>query len=197
LAPEHKNLHAGAYRGRCRSSEGFTVIELMVAVTVLAVGILSLVSVFDSSRRLVSVSERKEAAVHQAEREMERILSLDYEAVALDEVPDASDDEDDPGYYVEPGPPASYQWDQGDTGPRSDELVVDEATGTLAPESDWADSQGRIQGSLHRFVTWIDDPCCPGTEDAKRVTLAVTVDGGERQERPLLISSIVSKPEGD
>lgn len=183
--------------GRIRGERGFTLIELLIAAMLLAIGILALVSSFDTSRALVSVAERNEAMTHQAEREMERILSLEYDDVALESLPSHSSDSDHPAFFVAAGGDR-YQWDQSQTtGPRSDRMIQS-PTG-LEPVSDWrgellSDGSRRFSGEIHRFVTEIWDPNLvqdPDTYDAKRVTVAVTLDGDEQPKKPLLISSVV------
>jgi prepilin-type N-terminal cleavage/methylation domain-containing protein len=182
---------------RLRGSEdGFTLIELLVAASVMAVGLIALVTTFDHSRDLVSLSERTEAATHQAEREIERILALPYSSVALKTTPASSADQSNPARYVVSGSPARYQWDQGATGPQVEDLVVDAAGSLVAGPIAWQDSQSRLEGTVHRFVTWTGDMCasCAGVQRAKRVTVAVTVDGTQGPRRPVLISTIKIDP---
>ena len=182
---------------RLREEEGFTLMELLVTIVLVAVGMIAMISAFDSSRALTSTSEETETATHQAQREMERILSLPYDSIALTSVPTTSTDPNNPSYYVTQGTPATYRWDQGSTGPQSAELVVDATNGTLNPSAiSWSDTQSRQEGYLHRFVTWTGDLCaaCAGTQRAKRITVAATVTGG-KLKKPLLISSIKVDPE--
>src|SRR5918998_4834947 len=106
---------------RCLAAEdGFTLFELLVAITLLAVGLIALVGTFDGSRDLVSVAEKTEVASHRAERELERILSMSYASVAHPSTPLASTDSADPASYVNGG---NYQYDQGPTGPQSETLA--------------------------------------------------------------------------
>ena len=175
-------------RHRLRHESGFTLIEIMIAALLTAVGILAIVSGFDSSRHLVNTSERNEAASHQAERELERVLSLDYGKIALKAAPVSSNDPNEPGKYVSG---TRYQWDQGKTGPQWEDLVIDPAAGTIDPVKRWSD--GRLSGDVHVYVTAVWDPKVvqsPDEPDARRVTVAVTVDGDEGPTKPILISSI-------
>ena len=181
---------------RVRGERGFTLIELLIAAMLLAIGVLALVSSFDTSRALVSVAERNEAMTHQAEREMERILALEYDEIAMRSRPNHDNDEDHPAFHVLG---VNYRWDQSDaTGPRQDQMIVDSARG-FAPVIQWrgellSDGSRRFSGEIHRFVTEIFDPQLvqsPDRYDAKRVTLAVTLDGDEQPTKPLLISSVV------
>jgi prepilin-type N-terminal cleavage/methylation domain-containing protein len=176
---------------RLNAEDGFTLFELLIAMAVTAVGLMALVSSMDHSRDLVSTSEKTEVAAHQAERQMERVLALSYSAVAHPALPTHSDDTASPLHYVSG---TSYQWDQGDTGPTSGTLVVDATNGsTVINSQEWQDSESRLEGEVHSFVTWRDATCtaagCP-----KRVTVAVTVEGPRPLRRPVLISTIKIDP---
>src|SRR5256885_13844316 len=102
-----------------RDEGGFTLLEVMVAALILAIGILAIVGVFDSSRRLTTVSEKNEIIAHRAELELERIQAMPFAAVALTAAPSHSTDSSDPDFYVS-GSPAAYRWDQGSSGPKTD-----------------------------------------------------------------------------
>jgi prepilin-type N-terminal cleavage/methylation domain-containing protein len=184
---------------RLAAESGFTLIELLMAIMLAAVALSALVSVLETSRKLVTVAERQETAVHQAERELERILALPYAEVALTSAPAAtSGDPDDPRRFVTSG---RYQWDQ-DATPRADDLVINGVAGTaggaLAPMEPWTDGQSRLSGHIHRFVTRAAVPCGTGCTDlqaARRITVVVTVDApGGGPERSVLIDSLKVDP---
>lgn len=179
-----------------RCERGFTVVELLVALLIVTGGVLALLGVTDSSRRLTSTSERKEAAVHQAEQEIERLQARDYDSIALSSAPAASSDPASPAYYVS-GSPARYRWNQV-TGATGTEPIVTDAAKGVAPEpTSWSD--GRLSGKLYRFITGVDDTACgllcPSTTDYKRITVAATVDGAGGPSKPTLVSSLASDPD--
>src|SRR2546429_6442419 len=95
---------------RFRSEDGMTLIELLVAAVLIAVGVLALFTVFDSSRHLVTTSEKNDVAAHQGEAEIERILALDYSTIALTATQTHSATSTDPDFYVQAS--GNYQWDQ-------------------------------------------------------------------------------------
>jgi prepilin-type N-terminal cleavage/methylation domain-containing protein len=175
-----------------RREDGFTLIELLVAISVTAIGLLALVSSFDHSRDLVGVSEKVEVASHRAERELERILALPYASVAHPTTPASSGDSSSPASYVIG---TNYQWDQGSTGPQSEALAI-EAAGVLSGPADWEDSETRLSGEVHSFVTWTGGFCTTAdrSDCAKRVTVAVTVDGPRPLKKPVLISTVMTDP---
>jgi prepilin-type N-terminal cleavage/methylation domain-containing protein len=180
-----------------RGEEGMTLIELLVAAVLVAVGVLALFSVLDGARHLVTTSEKNDVAAHQGEAEIERILALDYGTVALTAAPTHSATTTDPDFYVQAS--GAYQWDQSATPKPADPMVVDPTAGSLTHVSTWSDGQSRLSGSIYRYVTWVDDPNITGTQDAKRVTLAVTVNNtgpgaASNLKKPVLVSSIVIDP---
>jgi prepilin-type N-terminal cleavage/methylation domain-containing protein len=183
---------------RLACESGFTLVELLMAIVVAAIGLSALVTTLVGSRDLVTVAEKQETMIHQAERELERILALPYTGVALNSAPVApSGDPDDPRRFVTGGTPPTYQWDQDATPQTSSPLVIDTTVGTLAPLTPWTDGQSRLSGDIHTFVTTTDDQCasCPGVQAARRVTVVVTVDApGGGPERSVLIDSIKIDP---
>lgn len=189
---DRTGLDAGSALAR---EDGFTLFELLMAITVLAVGLVALVSSFDHSRDLVSVAEKTEVASHRAERELERILSTSYASVAHPSTPANDPNSASPAFYVTGG---NYQYDQGSTGPQSETLAV-VTGGLISPSpSTWTDSETRLTGQIQSFVTWTGDYCTVADRArcAKRVTVAVTVGGPRPLGRPVLISTIMTNPAG-
>jgi prepilin-type N-terminal cleavage/methylation domain-containing protein len=183
------------------AAEGFTLIELMIASLIMAVGLLALVSGIDNSRELVTRSEKVQAATHQAERVVERILAMRYDQVSLTTAPSDSESQADPRYWVSG---STYQWDQ-DAPASAETLCVTRcpseaaaAAGTIVTADQWEDPDSRLQGWVHRFITELPDLCtaagCPGNQPAKRVTVGVTVDGNDSLERPVVISTLMIDP---
>jgi prepilin-type N-terminal cleavage/methylation domain-containing protein len=161
---------------------GFTLIEVLIAATLLLVAVVALTTTFDYSRQLVTTSEAVDVASHRAQAEMERLRSLPFESLALPAAVAHSADPEHPDYYVTG---SSYQWDQGSTGPQTEPLVVDPAESELTHATGWNDGQSRLTGDVYRYVTAVG-----GTNGkAKRITVVVTVEGSDLR-KPVLISSI-------
>ena len=182
---------------RIRSDErGFLLVELLVAALLAAIGLSAVIASFDYSRAATTSAERSETAIHEAQRELEHIASMDYDAIGMSSAVAYVNNERDPRYFVRNGG-TSFQWDRSDT-----TLVGTLAAGgTLATSSAWqsvSDGGTRFTGAVWRFVTWYYDPLLvqAGTDlpDAKRAIVAVTVDGNSEPRKPLFVSTMVRDP---
>ena len=175
--------------GSFRSDDGFTLVELLAACLLLAVGILGVVGSLDLSRKAVSRAEVREAATHRGERELERLRALPYAQLALTAAPAASGDAADPDFYVRSG--NRYQWDPGNAAKVSDMVLG----GGVAPQATWDD--GRHRGEVHAYVLRYDDAAVTGPIGAKRVVVAVTASGPWSLPHPMFFSTIVHDPAGN
>lgn len=174
---------------RLRSERGFTVIEILMAALVAAIGIAALVATLSSSRSLVSGAERNETATHEAEQEIERLAALPYAQLGTTTAPASSADETDPRFWVRPG--NKYRWNQTST--TQDEDLVIGGSSSVPPSGTWSDGESRLGGEIWRFVTHFYDPYLiqsPDVPDGKRITVAITLDGAGAPTEPILVSSI-------
>jgi Tfp pilus assembly protein PilE len=71
-------------RVRLRSERGFGLVELLMAMTLLNVGILALVIAFDSGMFALKRAGRIETATSLADAQMELYRALPYTSIALD-----------------------------------------------------------------------------------------------------------------
>jgi prepilin-type N-terminal cleavage/methylation domain-containing protein len=176
------------------AQDGFTMIELMVAIAVLIVGIMGTFVAFEASQRLSLVSERHATMAHIAQREIERVEGIAYSKVALTSTPSTSSDPTNPDYYVVAGSPPSFKWDR--LSASAEPVDVDSTAGTIVPVQSW--SEGQFSGQIYDFVTWATDPkCspgCPASGDYKRITVAVTMSAGLHPD-PVYVSSVIADPQ--
>ena len=186
-----------------RDEGGMTLIELLIAAAVMAVGVIALMGTFDGSRQLVGTSEKNDVAAHQGETELERILAMDYKNVALTAAPSHSGSQTNPDSYVNAD--GTYQWDQSASPKPAENLWVDATNGSIGHVKSWNDGQSRLSGSIYDYVTLVPDPAAtdPNNADAKkhpakRVTIAVTVNnnGPAGLKKPVIVSAIVIDPQG-
>jgi len=197
---------------RLAGEEGFTLIEVLVAAVLLAVGLLALVASLDESRSLGNVSQHESAAAHFAERDLENWLARPYNEIALTRNPTAA-----------PADPKAPTWtsianSNLPSTPNDERAVTDEAictapgtgcplVGTIDPIATWSDDKFGTRGYVYRYVTWVDDAYCsatncPGTTDYKRITIAVTITTsagatpghGQGPKTPIVVSAIKADP---
>lgn len=171
-----------------RGEEGFSVVEVLVAVLILAIGAVAVLGVFDASTRNTFRAEQTQVAINRAQRELEQIRQLDYEDVALTTTPSASTDPKDPRYRVS-GSDFALGWN-GTTPSNYAEMAVknigDLTDGAVNP-GPTSFTSGDVSGKVYRYVVWQDDPscqkvpnsnidACPGTRDYRRVVVIVKLD---------------------
>jgi Tfp pilus assembly protein PilV len=170
---------------RLRAEEGFGMIEALSAAMVLLVGIVSTFLVLDGSRKLTTVSERKEVAVHRAQSELERIRAIPFAQLELDTAPSApvAGDTLDPRLQVSG---SDYDWDAASPSNALEPLVIRSAANpdAIAPRQAWTD--GRVSGTLDTFVT-------TSAAGLKRVTVAVRLDGTEPPRAPILLATLITQ----
>jgi type IV pilus assembly protein PilV len=197
---------------RLQQEDGFTLIEVLVALVVLVVGVLGTYIAFQSSQRLSLVSERHAAMAQIAQREIERLQGLDYAEIGLQcggtgqpACPTPSTDPASPDYYLSSGG-TKLQWDHA-TPTTAETVDVDSSHGLILPVQNWdqAANGGLLTGQIHDYVTWTTDnrcsPGCPSSQNYKRITVAVTITrtvNGQSQDlqpNPVFVSSVVADPQ--
>jgi prepilin-type N-terminal cleavage/methylation domain-containing protein len=182
-----------------KGEHGFTLVELLLAMALSAVGIAATIGVFGASSRTTVRAQQGEVGAHQAQAELDRLSKLPYGQLAMTSLPTPSTDPQSPAYGV--------SGSQFNVRPGLTEALVTQAgEGETAqvdpgPELFAVGQEGAtITGSIYRFVTWRDEQCpatiCDGTENTKRVTVAVTVDPspGSTQRGPLWFSTVITDP---
>jgi Tfp pilus assembly protein PilE len=164
-----------------RQEQGFTLIEVLVAASIVIVGVLTTFTALDSARRLTLVAERQTSMAHRAQQELERVKSLPYGQIAL--TGSSSSWSSTAGGYTyvntsaancpgsSSGSAPTYQPDYSSGGSTATEsLVINGCSytlngttstlsgGTIAPVTAWTD--GRFSGNVYDFITWTADPTC-------------------------------------
>jgi prepilin-type N-terminal cleavage/methylation domain-containing protein len=204
--------------------DGFTMVEVLVAMAVLAVGILALAGAFDSSRRLTLLSERRTAMAHEAQLEIERLQTYPFSELAMISRPEHSSEKSNPDYYVNTSGSCNtepcYAWNAENTS-EEEKLVIAEREADCAakPESgcglvapsptgrdckaklgacEWAD--GLVKGRVYDFVTYHADVVCAEcklkAKAYRRLTVVVTakVTKSTHETPPLRVSTLIAEP---
>jgi prepilin-type N-terminal cleavage/methylation domain-containing protein len=169
---------------RLADQRGMSIVEVMVAALVLAVGVLATTNVVLGSRDLTTTSEKLEAASHVAEKELEALQSLQWTAQAHAATPASGP----APYTVASG---VFQWPTGATGA----AVVN--AGGLVPNAATSWSDGRQSGSVYRFVSWVNDASTASvTQDYKRLTVVVTINGRPALDKPVVLTTYSAQKQG-
>lgn len=165
------------------SEAGMTVVEVLVAITILSLGLLASFQVFDAASRGAYRAEQKQVALDRAQRELEELRALEYDQLALTAMPPSSTDPRLPSSRVSG---SSFNLNRSGTADNAT-LVVNGGsrypTGTIAggvvapgPEPF---TSGDVRGNIYRYIVWRNDPTCgvcPGTQDLKRIVVVVKLE---------------------
>lgn len=161
-------------RRALRTEHGFGLIELLIALTLLNVGILALVAAFNSGALALQRASKTSTASALAEKQMELYRSILYDNIGLDATELASDDDD-----------ATYAGDTAYSG----SMVTRTCTGI--PKPDECDASRTVTGPdnrTYRIDTYIvlEAPTA-ASRNLKNVTIVVR-DGSNLTGRPLVRS---------
>jgi prepilin-type N-terminal cleavage/methylation domain-containing protein len=186
-------------KARVGDDRGFSLVELLIAMALTAVGVAATLGVFGASGRTTVISQNSEVGAQQAQAELDRLSKLRYGELALTSTPTASTNPKNPNYRVTG---SSFNVRTGLT----EALVTtpgDQAVAKVDPgPSDFAVGQNgsTITGKLYRYVTWRDENCpttiCDGTQNTKRVIVAVSLDpiANSVQRAPMWFSTVITDP---
>jgi len=163
---------------RLRSEqEGFTILEVVIAMSVLAMASIGFAATAATGLRLVGTSNERQTAVQVANEAMETARGTPYSGLALD-----SD-----GLVFEGAGTPDADVGGGGTTYRLEDLVLD-ADGTVG-HRDWSEING-ARFEIYRYVTWVEEEGDP--QAYKRVTIAVQWAAGDARTRSVSQSTIIS-----
>lgn len=187
---------------------GFTLVELMVAVVVLALGILGLAGSLEGSRALNTVAENNTVMTHVAQRQIEQLHDVPFTGLVLNAPGPTADPSHVANKYVCSGSPAQYSWNQSGcaAGDTKEPMVIAPTgvTNRVPFVKDWFDARSGRRGQIHTYITWVNDAdcpstpadLCPGTQDYKRLTIVVTLSNG-KPRTPVIISGFAYDSDSD
>jgi Tfp pilus assembly protein PilV len=184
---------------------GFLLVEVLAAIVVLAVGVIALMGVFDSSRRLTNTSEKVNVLSQAAQQELQQILSLTYTQAALSSNPTCTTGTHRPTDYVTgcTAGPFYYKYD----GTNTEKVIVDTTNGQVAPTVSGSTPSptggNRLTWTLYNYITATSDPQCSSCttgssgENFKRVTVVAYFSTGPTvtsTNTPVVVSSFAINP---
>ncbi len=186
---------------RLRAEAGFTLVEILAAMTLMSVGVGATLRVFGSSGRTAQAAQRDQVATQKAQATIDQLGTTPYNQLGLTSAPASSTDPLNPGNRVsgitlaiKPGLTESFVLpsDPGQAGASVSPAAEPFTVGS---------GDSAISGSVHRFITWRDEPCpisvCDGTQNTKRLTVAVTVqaNGAVPAGPPVWVSKVIPDPQ--
>lgn len=186
---------------RVHDEDGFTLVEVLMAVILMSVGIAATLNVFGGSDRTVLAAQRGSIASHQGQEELDRLSKTAYSKLGLTSTPASSADPLNPGsrvsgttFKVRPDLPEYFvlSTDPGQSAAAVSPAPTSFATGV---------SGATVTGKIYRYVTWRNENCasgvCDGNQNTKRITVAVTVDaiGSLPARAPVFLSQVIPDPD--
>jgi prepilin-type N-terminal cleavage/methylation domain-containing protein len=186
-------------KARMQKEQGFTLVELLIAMALTAIGVAATLGVFGASGRTTVISQNSEVGAQQAQAELDRLSKLKYGELALTSAPVGSTNPKNPNYRVSG---VNFNVRSGLTEP----MVTDPGEGATAkvdpgPTTFSVGQNGStITGKIYRYVTWRDENCptniCDGAQNTKRVLVAVSLDpiANSTQRAPIWFSTLIADP---
>jgi Tfp pilus assembly protein PilV len=181
------------------------LVELLTAMVVLTVGVIALMLVFDSSRRLTNTNEKVNVLSQSAQQQLQKILSLSYSQIALSSNPTCTTGTKKPTDYVTGCTAGPFLFKYNGT--NTETVIVDTTNGQVAPTVSGSTpapiSGSRLTWTLYDYVTATTDPQCSGcstgsnSENFKRVTVIAYFNTGPTvtsTNSPVVVSSFAINP---
>lgn len=169
-------------------SDGFTLIELIVAISLLAVMAGGFMASLGLGFRTIALARQRQTAASIAEARLEHLRNVPYAKVALPSGLARSSDPTNPDYAVSDDG-ARFDID----GKGNEETLIVASGGDVLHFEDPV-QVGTTALRVYQYVTWVDDPGITGTQDYRRVTVIVeykapTVNGVSKFVRASAIFS--------
>jgi type II secretory pathway pseudopilin PulG len=171
-----------------------TLIEVIVAAMILALGALSTFGLLGAATRNAQRARASQVALDRAQQEIEALRSLNNDELAMTAAPAHATSSHNPNYRVSAGTFATTREPVGGYAT----MIVNGGSlfgggfvegGVITPGPVQFTS-GNVSGKVYRYVVWRNDSSCPaatcpGTQDYKQIVVAVKLDtpGNQSGER--------------
>jgi prepilin-type N-terminal cleavage/methylation domain-containing protein len=164
---------------------GFTIVEVLVAIMILAIGAMTTFTLLSAATRNAQRAKASQVALEYAEQELELLRSMKGGELALTAAPANSTSAMSPNNRVTNGTFALQRQPLGNYR----NLVVNGGSlygggsikgGVISP-GPTAFTSGDVSGRVYRYIVWRnDEKCaeatCPGKQDYKQIVVAVRLD---------------------
>jgi prepilin-type N-terminal cleavage/methylation domain-containing protein len=180
---------------RLRKDDGFTMVEVLVAILIVSIGAMATFTLLSSATRNAQRAKATQVGLEYAEQEMERLRSMEWSQLALKSTPQHEGTALNPNYRVlnekfalSREPLGNYQTLVHNGEPVWGEPEKTIEGGTVSPGPS-PFTNGDVSGKVYRYIVWRNDEACgsacPGPQDYKQIVIAVRLDarGNEAGER--------------
>jgi Tfp pilus assembly protein PilV len=189
-------------RTRLADEGGFTMIEALVAILLMAIGIIAVLTTFDAARGLTNRAEVRATADAIARGEIQRVESLTWSNLALASTPAVNTGTnaavpaaDEPTSYISTAAcwtasttaPVSgttypcYQWNWSSSS-STEPLVINASTSdttsdpyTVSDAINISSGSTRVSFSVYRFITYANDANCTASACATNYYKRITI----------------------
>jgi len=152
---------------RGRNQVGMTLVELMVAISIIAIIMSGLALSIGVDYKAVALARARQVAESVANKRIEELRDVDYSSLALSSQPAHSTDSTNPDYFVSSD---GTTYDVTGSG-QNEALIVASTGGVLHLESPV--TVGTTVVDVYQYVTWVDDPSISGAQNLKRLSVVV------------------------
>jgi len=178
-------------RSRFSDQEGFTIVEVLVAIFIVSIAAMVTFSLMTTATRSAQRAKANQVAIEFAEQELERLRSEPDEDLAMNGIPSPSTNPNSPNYRIRTDEFALRRQPLGEYG----EMVriggklegkgTNEEGSNLITQGDVVPAEsfesGDVTGKVFRYVVWRNDEACgascPTQQDYKQIVVAVQVNG--------------------
>jgi type II secretory pathway pseudopilin PulG len=158
-------------RRLARDDEGFSLVEALIAVFILAVGAFAVLQALNFGLTTSAVSRQRQTAEQLVGQEIEQARGLNYGNIGLAEAGPltASTDPLNPDYDISTDG-LSYDADGSGTTVPSEDMILSQVSPNL-PHGPTTVTRGGTTFDIYDYVTWVDVAGISGDQNAKRVTV--------------------------
>ena len=143
--------------------EGFTIVELMAALSVLAIGFVALAASLGIGFKQITLGRQRQTATELANARIEHLRNVPYAAIGLSSAPEYATSLDDPDHFLS-NDGSQYDYSGNET---FEDVIVDDTSGQVLHLEDPV-TVGATTMSVFQYVTWADQ-----ANNVKRLTVVV------------------------
>lgn len=155
---------------RARGETGMSLIELVVALTLLAITMTAMMGTIGVSFKTVQLARARQVAEAAANKRLEELRDVDYPQLALATWPEHNASVNNPDHFV-----TGSNYDYSGEGSSEPMIVETDPAGPVVHIEPPTAVGGTVL-NVYQYVTWVDQPEILGSQNLKRITVVVEYD---------------------